>query len=81
MELLLNRLMRLVEEFHDAKEYGSILNITPCDWNLLRRFAVARTEEEGGQLVFGIHGEQIAAPGCRNSSISVRHWRKNTTWL
>ena len=54
--------MRLVEEFHDAKEYGSILNITPCDWNLLRRFAVARTEEEGGQLVFGVHGEQIAAP-------------------
>lgn len=54
--------MRLVEEFHDAKEYGSILNITPCDWNLLRRFAVARTEEEGGQLVLGIHGEQIAAP-------------------
>jgi hypothetical protein len=54
--------MRLVEEFHDAKEYGSILNITPCDWNLLRRFSVARTEEEGGQLVLGIHGEQIAAP-------------------
>jgi hypothetical protein len=58
--------MRLVEEFHDAKEYGSILNITPCDWNLLRRFAVARTEEEGGQLVFGIHGEQVAAPRLQN---------------
>lgn len=54
--------LRLAEEFHDAKEYGSILNITPCDWDLLRRFAVARTEDEGGQLVLGIHGEQIAAP-------------------
>ena len=54
--------VRLVEEFHDAKEYGSILNITPCDWDLLRRFAVARTEDEGGQMFFGIHGEQIAAP-------------------
>lgn len=54
--------VQLVEEFHDAKEYGSILNITPCDWDLLRRFAVARTEDEGGQMVFGIHGEQIAAP-------------------
>lgn len=54
--------LRLVEEFHDAKEYGSILSISPCDWTLLRRFAIARTEGEGGQLVFGIHGEQVAAP-------------------
>lgn len=25
--------MHLVEELNDAKEYGSILNITPCDWD------------------------------------------------
>ena len=47
--------MQLIEEMHDAKEYGSIINVTPCDWNLLRRFAVPR--EEDGQLHLDIHGE------------------------
>ena len=47
--------MRLVEEMHDAKEYGSIIHVTPCDWDLLRRFAVPREEE--GQLHLDIHGE------------------------
>ena len=47
--------MRLVEEMHDAKEYGSIINVTTCDWDLLRRFAVPREEE--GQLHLDIHGE------------------------
>ena len=47
--------MRLVEEMHDAKEYGSIIHVSPCDWDLLRRFAVPREEE--GQLHLDIHGE------------------------
>ena len=47
--------MRLVHEMYDAKEYGSIIQVTPCDWNLLRRFAVPREEE--GQLQLDIHGE------------------------
>ena len=47
--------MRLVEEMHDAKEYGSIIHVTPCDWELLRRFAVPKEEE--GQLHLDIHGE------------------------
>lgn len=29
---------KLVDLFHDAKEYGSILNIPEMDWDLLRRF-------------------------------------------
>ena len=49
------QIMRLVEEMHDAKEYGSIIHVTPCDWDLLRRFAVPRDEE--GQLHLDIHGE------------------------
>ena len=49
------QVMRLVEEMHDAKEYGSIIHVTPCDWDLLRRFAVPREEE--GQLHLDIHGE------------------------
>lgn len=56
------QVLRLLDELRDAKEYGSILTVTPCDWDLLRRFAVPRTEDEGGQQLLGIHGEQIAAP-------------------
>ena len=47
--------LRLVEEMNDAKEYGSIIHVTPCDWDLLRRFAVPREEE--GQLHLDTHGE------------------------
>lgn len=47
--------MRLVEEMHDAKEYGSIIHVTPCDWALLRRFAVPRDED--GQMRLDVHGE------------------------
>ena len=47
--------MHLVSEMHDAKEYGSIIHVTPFDWDLLRRFAVPREEE--GQLHLDIHGE------------------------
>ena len=48
--------MRLVEEMHDAKEYGSLLSVTPCDWDLLRHFAIPRGVSEG-QLRLDIHGE------------------------
>lgn len=48
--------LRLVEEMHDAKEYGSIIHVTPCDWDLLRRFAVPRGADEG-QMMLDIHGE------------------------
>ena len=48
--------MRLVDEMHDAKEYGSIIHITPCDWSLLRRFAIPRWISEG-QMRMDIHGE------------------------
>ena len=55
------QIMRLIDELRDAKEYGSILTVTPCDWNLLRRFAVAKTEDEDGQQLMGIDGEQTTA--------------------
>ena len=48
--------VRLVEEMHDAKEYGSIIHVTPCDWDLLRRFAIPRGVSEG-QLRMDIYGE------------------------
>ena len=52
--------MRLVEEMKDAKEYGSLIHVTACDWNLLRRFAIPRGVSEG-QLRLDIHGEINAA--------------------
>ena len=51
----LKQALLLVEELHDAKEYGSIIHVTPCDWDLLRRFAAPREETE--QLHISIHGE------------------------
>lgn len=38
----LSQAEKLVELFHDAKEYGSILNIPEMDWDLLRRFATPK---------------------------------------
>lgn len=52
--------IKLVEEFHDAKEYGSIINVEEHDWELLKRFAVPRTDESG-QMALDIHGEQEAS--------------------
>ena len=42
----LNQLTGLLDTFADAKEYGSILNVDACDWELLRRF-VAESNENG----------------------------------
>jgi hypothetical protein len=45
----------LIEELHDAKEYGSLLDISSKDWGLLRRFA--SSEVTGlGQLKIDIFG-------------------------
>ena len=49
--------MKLVEEFHDAKEYGSIITVEEHDWELLKRFAVPRGDKSG-QMTLDIHGEQ-----------------------
>jgi hypothetical protein len=56
--------MRLIEEMHDAKEYGSIIRVTPCDWSLLRRFAIPRDSD--GQLHLDIHGEIEASRRLQN---------------
>ena len=56
------QIMQLIDEFHDAREYGSIINVNEADWDLLRRFAVPRWMSEGGQISFDIHGEIDAAP-------------------
>lgn len=42
----LNQITGLLDTFVDAKEYGSILNIESCNWDLLFRF-VAETNEAG----------------------------------
>lgn len=40
------QLTGLLDTFKDAKEYGSILNVDSCDWDLLRRFV----ENDVGQF-------------------------------
>ena len=35
----INQITGLLDTFIDAKEYGSILKVDPCDWDLLMRFA------------------------------------------
>ena len=51
----LNQLTGLLDTFVDAKEYGSILNVDACDWDLLRRF-VAQSSEDGQMSIdsFGL---------------------------
>lgn len=34
----INQMVGLLDIFIDAKEYGSILNVDPCDWDLLMQF-------------------------------------------
>ena len=52
----IKEIMRLIEEMRDAKEYGSAIDVSPCDWTLLRKFAVPRQSKDG-QLTLDIHGE------------------------
>lgn len=59
-DVAVKQIMELIQEFHDAKEYGSMLNVKSKNWELLRKFAVPR-EPEDGQQVLDIHGEQEAS--------------------
>ncbi len=55
-------IMQLIQEFHDAKEYGSMLSIKEKDWGLLRRFAVySISSDENGQQMFDIYAGEEAA--------------------
>lgn len=50
----MNQLTGLLDTFKDAKEYGSILNVDHCDWDLLRRFA--ENDRVEGQMDFEAYG-------------------------
>ena len=50
----MNQLTGLLDTFKDAKEYGSILNVDRCDWDLLRRFA--ENDRIEGQMDFEAYG-------------------------
>lgn len=50
----MNQLTGLLDTFKDAKEYGSILNVDRCDWDLLRRFA--ENDRVEGQMNFEAYG-------------------------
>ena len=44
----------LLDQLVDAKEYGSILNVDSCDWDLLRRFA--KKADDSGQMNMETYG-------------------------
>ena len=50
----MNQLTGLLDTFKDAKEYGSILKVDRCDWELLRRFA--ENDRVEGQMDFEAYG-------------------------
>lgn len=52
--LALNQLNALLDEFVDAKEYGSILNISKQDWDLLTRFV--ESVDDSGQMTLEAMG-------------------------
>ena len=52
-------IQELIEEFHNAKEYGSILDIKKRDWKRLRQFIVPAFEK--GQLQLDYIGVEEAA--------------------
>ena len=50
----MNQLTGLLDTYKDAKEYGSILNVDRCDWDLLRRFV--ENDRIEGQMDFEAYG-------------------------
>lgn len=59
----LKAIKSLLNEFKDAKEYGSILDIKKEEWNLLRLFAVPNVGV--GQLTLDLNGAETAAMRLR----------------
>ena len=55
-EKALGQINTLIEEMHDAKEYGSLTSVSVFDWNLLRRFAKLTTDN--GQMRINMHDEE-----------------------
>ena len=53
-EVAKKQLLKLVDELHDAKDYGSLIRVTTANWDLLRRFATVEYEE--GQLQLDFQG-------------------------
>ena len=53
----INQITGLLDTFIDAKEYGSILNVDPCDWELLMMFVENINEPEQMDLEIDGIGE------------------------
>jgi hypothetical protein len=50
----LSQITGLLDTFTDAKEYGSVLLVSSCDWELLRRFVGCSADDT--QITFGMDG-------------------------
>ena len=51
----LEQIRQFLDEMQYAKEYGSIIDITPADWYLLRKFATV-TKDDASQLQLDLYG-------------------------
>lgn len=58
-EEALSQINKLLEEMHDAKEYGSLTNVSVHDWNLLRQFTDLTTDN--GLTPINMHGVEDAS--------------------
>ena len=58
-----NQLNEMLDVLHDAKEYGSILNVPKLDWNLMRRYMA--DIDESGQI-------EMASIGADETKSSIR---------
>jgi hypothetical protein len=59
----MNQITGLLDTFVDAKEYGSILNVDACNWDLLRRF-IAETNDDGQMSLDSIGLENTKEQLC-----------------
>ena len=56
----MNQIAALLDTLTDAKEYGSILNVEPCNWDLLRR-VVSETGEDAQMCMDSMGLEETKA--------------------
>lgn len=61
--LAVMQIERLLDTFNDAKEYGSILNVDACDWEVLERFV--DDLGTGGQISFESVGSEETQESLR----------------
>ena len=69
-KIVMNQIEGLLDTFKDAREYGSILNVDECDWELLEKFV--EDLDADGQISFDSFGSDETQEQLRKL-INVAH--------